>query len=109
MKMQRHPAEHSWADYALPDASGHFGPYGGVFVAETLRAALDDLAKAYEASKTDPEFQAELAWEYEHFVGRPDERSRVAEQALVELYGGHTVFHRIEALLAGLETLASRV
>ena len=71
MKMQRHPAEHSWADYALPDASGHFGPYGGVFVAETLRAALDDLAKAYEASKHDKEFQAELGWELEHYVGRP--------------------------------------
>jgi hypothetical protein len=46
---------------------------------------------------------------FEHFVGRPDERNRVAEQALVELYGGHTMFHRIERLLAGLEPLASRV
>jgi tryptophan synthase beta chain len=69
--MQRHPAEHSWADYSLPDAGGHFGPYGGVFVAETLRAALDELARAYEASKHDKDFQAELAWEYEHYVGRP--------------------------------------
>ena len=69
--MQRHPAEHSWADYSLPDAGGHFGPYGGVFVAETLRAALDELVRAYEASRHDEEFQAELADEYEHFVGRP--------------------------------------
>jgi spore maturation protein CgeB len=46
---------------------------------------------------------------FEHFVHRRDERDRIAEQALVELYGGHTVFHRIEALLAELESLASRV
>jgi tryptophan synthase beta chain len=69
--MQGHPAEGAWADYSLPDAAGHFGPYGGVFVAETLRAALDELARAYAQCRTDPEFQAELAWEYEHFVGRP--------------------------------------
>jgi len=37
--MQGHPPE--WAQYALPDAKGHFGPYGGVFVAETLRAARE--------------------------------------------------------------------
>ena len=69
--MQGHPAEGSWADYALPDAGGHFGPYGGVFVAETLRAALDELGRAYAASREDREFQAELAWELEHYVGRP--------------------------------------
>jgi hypothetical protein len=46
---------------------------------------------------------------FEHFVDRPDERHRVTEQALVELYAGHTVFHRIEALLGELETLESRV
>jgi tryptophan synthase beta chain len=64
-----HPAD--WSQYALPDERGHFGPYGGIFVAETLRGALDELAAAYEASRNDREFQAELAWEYEHFVGRP--------------------------------------
>lgn len=46
---------------------------------------------------------------FERFVNRPDERNRIAEQALVELYAGHTVFHRIEALLAELESLESRV
>ena len=45
---------------------------------------------------------------FDHFVARPDERNRVAEQALVELYGGHTVFHRIESLLVELESLAAR-
>ena len=65
----QNPAD--WSQYSLPDAQGHFGPYGGVFVAETLRAALDELTAAYEASRHDQEFQAELAWELEHFVGRP--------------------------------------
>jgi tryptophan synthase beta chain len=69
--MQGHPAEGSWSDYSLPDASGHFGPYGGIFVAETLHAALDELAQAYAKYRVDKEFQAELAWELKHFVGRP--------------------------------------
>jgi hypothetical protein len=46
---------------------------------------------------------------FEHFVGRADERNRYAEQALIELYAGHTVFHRIEALLAALTALDSHV
>ena len=57
--------------YDLPDAGGHFGPYGGVFVAETLRAALDELNAAYAKYREDPEFLAELQWEYKHYVGRP--------------------------------------
>jgi hypothetical protein len=46
---------------------------------------------------------------FERYLGRPDERTRVVEQALTELYAAHTVFHRIEALLAGLDALAARV
>jgi hypothetical protein len=46
---------------------------------------------------------------FEQFVGRADERNRYAEQALVELYAGHTVFHRIEALLSALDALDARV
>jgi tryptophan synthase beta chain len=59
------------ADYDLPDEHGHFGPYGGVFVAETLQAALGELTLAYERYRKDPQFQAELAYELEHYVGRP--------------------------------------
>ncbi len=59
------------SNYEQPDASGHFGPYGGVFVAETLRAALDELTLAYSRLREDPEFRKELAWELEHYVGRP--------------------------------------
>jgi tryptophan synthase beta chain len=67
--MQGNPPE--WARYALPDATGHFGPYGGVFVAETLRQALDELTLAYSKCREDPEFQRELAYDLEHYVGRP--------------------------------------
>ena len=57
--------------YDLPDASGHFGQYGGVFVAETLVHALDELKAAYARYQNDPEFKAEFADELRHFVGRP--------------------------------------
>ena len=55
----------------LPDARGHFGPYGGVFVAETLMAALDELRREYEAARSDPDFLAEFHHELRHYVGRP--------------------------------------
>ena len=57
--------------YDLPDAKGHFGPYGGVFVAETLVHALEELKAAYEDCRNDPAFMAELAYELKHYVGRP--------------------------------------
>ncbi len=55
----------------LPDEQGHFGRYGGVFVAETLMHALDELKRAYEACRKDPEFVAEFEYELKHYVGRP--------------------------------------
>jgi tryptophan synthase beta chain len=55
----------------LPDAKGHFGPYGGVFVAETLIHALDELRDAYARYQNDPEFVAEFEYELKHYVGRP--------------------------------------
>jgi tryptophan synthase beta chain len=55
----------------LPDARGHFGPYGGVFVAETLTHALDELLTAYEAARRDPAFAAEFRHDLKHYVGRP--------------------------------------
>ena len=57
--------------YDLPDAAGHFGPYGGVFVAETLVHALDELKRAYERCKGDSAFRSEFAHELKHYVGRP--------------------------------------
>jgi tryptophan synthase beta chain len=57
--------------YQQPDARGHFGPYGGTFVAETLIHALDELKDAYAQAQRDPAFMAEFRSELAHFVGRP--------------------------------------
>ena len=57
--------------YDFPDATGHFGPYGGVFVAETLMHALAELREAYARYQNEPEFLAEFHSELRHFVGRP--------------------------------------
>ena len=55
----------------LPDARGHFGPYGGRFVSETLSFALDELEKTYLSLRDDPAFQAEFDYDLAHYVGRP--------------------------------------
>ncbi len=55
----------------LPDADGHFGPYGGKFVAETLMGPLEELWQAYEKFCVDPDFLRELDEDLAHFVGRP--------------------------------------
>jgi len=55
----------------LPDAHGHFGPFGGMFVPETLMTALHELTAEYERARRDPAFQTELDDLMAHFVGRP--------------------------------------
>lgn len=57
--------------YNLPDDRGHFGDYGGVFVAETLIPALAELGAAYRQAQSDPAFRAEFEYELAHYVGRP--------------------------------------
>ena len=57
--------------HAYPDASGHFGRYGGRFVAETLIGPLEELAAAYDAARVDPAFVAEFEQDLAHYVGRP--------------------------------------
>ncbi|RLA21291.1 MAG: tryptophan synthase subunit beta [Gammaproteobacteria bacterium] len=57
--------------YNLPDENGHFGPYGGIFVAETLMLPLDELKEAYKAQMQNPEFLAELDADLQNYVGRP--------------------------------------
>ncbi len=62
----------SKVDYsAVPDSKGHFGPYGGRFVSETLMHALDELEEIYTRVKDDPSFQAEFDKDLAHYVGRP--------------------------------------
>ena len=59
-------------DYSLyPDNRGHFGRFGGIFVAETLMGPLRELREAYERFKKDPDFLAEYDYDLKHFVGRP--------------------------------------
>ncbi len=58
-------------NYNLPDDRGHFGKYGGIYVAETLIPALAELNAAYAAAKNDPAFRSEFEHELAHYVGRP--------------------------------------
>jgi len=80
----------------LPDASGHFGPYGGVFVAETLVQALDELKAAYEQCRNDPGFKAELAYDLKHYVGRPSPVYHARRWS--EHFGGAQVYLKREDL-----------
>lgn len=57
--------------YNQPDARGHFGQFGGIFVAETLMAALEELRVEYEKARNDPAFMAEYYSDLKHYVGRP--------------------------------------
>jgi tryptophan synthase beta chain len=82
--------------YDLPDARGHFGPYGGVFVAETLMAALDELRREYERMRDDAAFQAEFARELKHYVGRPSPIYHA--RRLSEKLGGAQIYLKREDL-----------
>jgi tryptophan synthase beta chain len=65
---EKYPQGHK---YDMPDARGHFGPYGGIFVAETLMPAITELNEAYQRYMDDPEFIAELDADLRDYVGRP--------------------------------------
>jgi tryptophan synthase beta chain len=82
--------------YDLPDARGHFGPYGGVFVAETLTHALDELLAAYAKARKDPEFDAEFRYELKHYVGRPSPIYHA--KRLTEKCGGAQIYIKREDL-----------
>ena len=84
-------------DYSrFPDQRGHFGPYGGLFVAETLMQPLAELRQAYEKYLQDPEFLAELDADLRHYVGRPSPLY-FAERWSREL-GGARIFLKREDL-----------
>ncbi|MBV7535738.1 tryptophan synthase subunit beta [Duganella sp. sic0402] len=83
-------------DYELPDAKGHFGPYGGSFVAETLTYALAELNEAYAKYSKDPEFLEEFRYELKHFVGRPSPIYHAKRWS--ELAGGAQIYFKREDL-----------
>ena len=82
---------------AQPDAKGHFGPYGGVFVPETLMTALEELTREYESARKDPEFRRELNRLLAEFVGRPTPLY-LAERLTAQL-GGAKIYLKREDLL----------
>jgi tryptophan synthase beta chain len=81
----------------LPDATGHFGVYGGRYVPETLFTCLEELESAYRAAQQDPAFQAELAHYLKTYAGRPTELY-FAEQ-LTKRLGGAKIYLKREDLL----------
>jgi tryptophan synthase beta chain len=82
--------------YDLPDNKGHFGPYGGSFVSETLTKALCELQDAYARYSKDPEFLAEFEYELKHFVGRPSPIYHAKRWS--EIAGGAQIYFKREDL-----------
>jgi tryptophan synthase beta chain len=87
-------SEFNWK--AMPDAAGHFGMYGGRFIAETLMEPIYQLEQAYNSLKDDPAFQAEFDQDLKHYVGRPSPLY-FAERLTREL-GGAKIFLKREDL-----------
>lgn len=105
------------SSYQQPDASGHFGIYGGSFVSETLTHAISELRDAYAKYQHDPEFLAEFEYELKHFVGRPSpiyHAQRMSrEQGGAQIYLkredlNHTGAHKINNVI-GQAMLARRM
>ena len=82
--------------YSQPSDSGHFGIYGGRFVAETLTHALDELTDLYEGVKNDPEFKREVFQDLKHYVGRPT--PLYFAERLTKECGGARIFLKREDL-----------
>ncbi|MCE9522697.1 MAG: tryptophan synthase subunit beta [Alphaproteobacteria bacterium] len=79
-----------------PDANGHFGLFGGRYVAETLMPLILSLEKAYDAAKKDPSFQAELDDFLEHYVGRPS--PLYFAERLTKFFGGPKIYFKRDEL-----------
>ncbi len=82
--------------YDLPDARGHFGPYGGIFVAETLIHALEELRAAYQRCRKDSAFMGEFHHELKHYVGRPSPIYHASRWS--KLLGGAQIYLKREDL-----------
>jgi tryptophan synthase beta chain len=105
------------SSYQQPDATGHFGIYGGSFVSETLTHAIEELRDAYAKYQHEPEFLREFAYELKHFVGRPSpiyHAQRMSrEQGGAQIYLkredlNHTGAHKINNVI-GQAMLARRM
>jgi tryptophan synthase beta chain len=83
--------------FSLPSPTGHFGPYGGIFVPETLMAALQELESVYAAAREDPAFQAELRLHLSEFAGRPT--PLYFAERLTRHCGGAKIYLKREDLL----------
>ena len=83
-------------NYNFPDQNGHFGPYGGTFVAETLIEALDELKEMYNQFKDDKEFLNEFHHDLKHFVGRPS--PIYFAERLTNKIGGAKIYFKREDL-----------
>src|SRR6187402_178519 len=81
----------------LPDAHGHFGPYGGMFVPETLMTALNELTEEYSKARQDPAFQRELSWLLQEYAGRPT--PLYFAERLTRTLGGAKIYLKREDLL----------
>ena len=79
-----------------PDSSGHFGPYGGMFVGETLIAAVEELAKVYDRFSTSEDFWKEFEYELKHYVGRPS--PLYFAKRLTEICSGAQIYLKREDL-----------
>lgn len=79
-----------------PDASGHFGPYGGVFVGETLVSAVEELAEVYARLSQDPDFWREFDAQLQHYVGRPS--PLYFAERLTEVCAGAKIYLKREDL-----------
>ena len=82
--------------FSGPDASGHFGPYGGVFVGETLIAAVEELALVYQDLSGEQDFWSEYDNELRHYVGRPS--PLYFAERLTEVSGGARIYLKREDL-----------
>ena len=81
---------------SVPDEKGHFGPYGGRYVAETLMPLILSVEKAYELAKKEPAFQKELEYYFKHYVGRPS--PLYFAPRLTEHFGGAKIYLKREEL-----------
>jgi tryptophan synthase beta chain len=96
IQTQTRPIDGQTTHYDLPDARGHFGPYGGSFVSETLTHALTELRETYAHYQNDPEFMAEFHYELKHFVGRPSPIYHAKRWS--EMVGGAQIYFKREDL-----------